>query len=159
MKMTRKRWQISTLLIASVTLPACALWSGSRDQHYVCSYDVVWDAALDSVKGRSLQIQDKAKGLIETGWLEMEGRERPYGMFGREGFGNKERSRMTVTVKNLNDVTAASVLETRQRWHEKGGVTQQATKWWPIEPSEEAMAEVVGRLNSKLNENGCTATS
>ena len=56
---------------------------------------------FDSVKGRSLQLQDKTKGLIETGWLEMEGRERPYGMFGREGFGNKERSRMTVIVKTF----------------------------------------------------------
>lgn len=157
--MTRIHLQTATLLVVSVVLPSCALWSGSRDQHYVCSYDVVWDAALESVKGRSLQTQDKTKGLIETGWLELEGRERPYGMFSREGFGNKERSRMTVTVKNLNDVTAASVLETRQRWHAKGGVTQQATKWWPIEPSEEAIAEVVGRLNSKLNEKGCTATS
>jgi hypothetical protein len=142
----------------SVVLMSCATLSGSHNQHYVCPYDDVWDAAVDSVKGRSLQAQDKTKGLIETNWLELEGRERPYGIFGREGFGNKERSRFTVTVKKLDDVTAVSVLETRQRWHAKGGVTQQATKWWPIEPSEEATAEVVGRMNSKLREKGCTAT-
>ena len=144
--------------VLSFALASCAMFSGSRDHHYVCSYDVTWDAALDAVKGRALTVQDKTKGLIETGWLEMEGRERPYGIFGREGFGNKERSRMSVTVKNLSDVAAVSVLEIRQRWHAKGGATQQATKWWPIEPSEEAMAEVVGRMNSKLMEKGCTAS-
>jgi hypothetical protein len=155
-----KHKYIALIALTALCFPfaSCTTLSGSRDQHYVCSYDVVWDAALESVKGRSLQAEDKTKGLIETNWLEMEGRERPYGMFGREGFGNKERSRLTVTVKQLDDMTAVSVLETRQRWHARGGVTQQATKWWPIEPSEEAMAEVVGRLNSKLKEKGCTAT-
>ncbi len=47
---------------------------------------------------------------------------------------------------------SVSVLETRQRWHARGGVTQQATKWWPIEPSEEATNDVVDRLNAKLKE-------
>ena len=145
-------------LIGLIVLSGCASLSGSNDQFFVCSYDVVWDAALASVKDRSIQVQDKDKGLIETGWIEMEGTERGYGAFDREGFGNRERARMTVAVKRLNDVTSVSVLENRQRWHLKGGVTQQATKWWPIDPSEEAEATIVNRLNNKLKEKGC-ATS
>jgi len=145
-------------LIASLACSGCATLSGSNDQFFVCSYDVVWDAALESVKDRPVQVQDKDKGLIETGWIEMEGAERSYGMFEREGFGNRERARVTVAVKRLNDVTSVSVLENRQRWHLKGGITQQATKWWPVDPSEEAEAKVVERLNTKLKEKGCVAT-
>ena len=118
----------------------------------------MWDAALESVKDRPGQSKDKNNGIIETGWVEMEGNERSYGMFNREGFGNRERARMTVAVKRLNDVTSVSVLENRQRWHLKGGVTQQATKWWPVDPSAEAEAEVMGRLKKRLNEKGCAAT-
>jgi hypothetical protein len=145
-------------LIGLIAWSGCASLSGSNDQFFVCSYDVVWDAALESVKDRPIQVKDKDKGLIETGWVEMEGQERPYGMFNREGFGNRERARMTVAVKRLNDVTSVSVLENRQRWHLKGGVTQQATKWWPVDPSEEAEAAIVSRLNRKLAEKGCVAS-
>jgi hypothetical protein len=145
-------------LIGFLVLSSCASLSGSNDQYFVCSYDVVWDAALQSVKDRPVQVQDKDKGLIETGWVEMEGQERSYGMFNREAFGNQERARMTVAVKRLNDVTSVSVLEIRQRWHLKGGVSQQANKWWPIDPSEEAEAMVVNRLQNKLKEKGCVAS-
>jgi len=145
-------------LIGLLAWSGCATLSGSNDQFFVCSYDVVWNAALESLKGRPIQVQDKDKGLIETAWVEMEGTERSYGIFDREAFGNQERARMTVAVKRLNDVTSVSVLENRQRWHLKGGITQQATKWWPIDPSEEAEAAVVNRLQSKLKEKGCVAT-
>ncbi|HEU4686077.1 MAG TPA: hypothetical protein VFS39_16340 [Nitrospira sp.] len=141
-----------------VVSAGCASLSGSKDQYYVCSYDVVWDAALESVKDRPSQLQDKDKGLIETGWIEMEGAERPYGVFQREGFGNRERARMTIAVKRLNDVVSVSVLENRQRWHLKGGITQQATKWWPVDPSQESEASVARRISSTLQEKGCTAT-
>jgi hypothetical protein len=146
------------VLIGFLFWSGCASLSGSEDQFFVCSYDVVWDAALESVKDRPIQVKDKDKGLIETGWIEMEGTERSYGMFGREAFGNRERTRMTVAVKRLNDVTSVSVLENRQRWHLKGGVSQQANKWWPIDPSEEAESTVVNRLNRKLKEKGCVAS-
>ena len=143
------------LLIGYLFCSSCASLSGSKDQFFVCSYDTVWEAAVESVKDRPAPSKDKDKGIIETGWVEMEGSERTYGMFQREGFGNRERARMTVAVKKMSDVTSVSVLENRQRWHLKGGVTQQATKWWPIDPSPEAEAEVMDRLKKRLNEKGC----
>jgi len=146
------------VLIGSLAWSGCASLSGSTDQFFVCSYDVVWDAALASVKDRPVQVQDKDKGLIETDWIEMEGTERSYGAFDREAFGNRERARMTVAVKRLNDVTSVSILENRQRWHLKGGISQESTKWWPIDPSEEAEATVSNRLNHKLKEKGCVAS-
>jgi hypothetical protein len=151
--------RIATLgLIVLLAVGGCASLGGSKDQFFVCSFDTTWDAALESVKDRPLQQQSKEKGIIETGWVEMEGKERAYGVFQREGFGNRERARMTIAVKPMNDVVSVSVLESRQRWHLKGGITQQATKWWPIDPSEEAEAEVVSRLNNKLKEKGCMST-
>jgi hypothetical protein len=143
--------------ISLLALHGCASLSGSRDQYFVCSYDTVWDTALETMKGYSVTSQSKDNGTIETAWIEMEGKERAFGMFTREGFGNRERARMTVSVKRLNDVSSVNVLETRQRWHARGGVTQQATRWWPVDPSQEAIDEITGKLNSRLKEKGCSA--
>ena len=144
------------LVILGLLSVGCAALSGSREQYYVCSYDTVWDAALETMKGQSIATYDKKTGQIETNWLDVPPTsERSFGIFGREGFGNNERARMSVTVKRMDDVASVSVLETRQRWHARGSVTQQALKWWPIEPSEEATDAVIHRLNAKLKEKGC----
>ena len=144
--------------LSLIVVVGCASMSGSRDHYYICSYDTAWDTAIDTLKPYSITSQNKEKGLIETAWIEMEGKERTFGAFGREGFGNRERARLTSTVKRMEDVTAVSVLETRQRWHAKGGVTQQATRWWPVDPSEEVLEDLTGRLNSRLQEKGCSSS-
>jgi hypothetical protein len=146
------------LVVALIAIQGCASISGSHDQYFVCSYDTVWDTALETMKGYSINSQSKDTGTIETSWIEMEGKERTYGIFGREGFGNRERARMSVKVKQLNDVSSVSVLETRQRWHARGGVTQQALRWWPVDPSQESMDEVTDKLNTRLKEKGCETT-
>lgn len=147
-----------TLVVLALISVGCASLSGSHEQYFVCSYDIVWDAALETMKGQSVATYDKEKGLIETAWLDVPPTsENSFGILGREGFGNKERARMTVSVRRLNDVASVSVLETRQRWHSRGGVTSQATKWWPAEPSEDATNDVVDRLNGKLKEKGCVS--
>ncbi|MBU6432520.1 MAG: hypothetical protein KGS09_05330 [Nitrospirae bacterium] len=147
------RFAIVVLALFSV---GCAALSGSQEQYFVCSYDIVWDASLETMKGQSVATYDKDKGVIESSWLDVPPiEERSYGIFGRDGFGNKERARMTVSVKRLNDVASVSVLETRQRWHARGGATSQATKWWPVEPSEDATNDIVVRITAKLKEKGC----
>jgi hypothetical protein len=154
--MPTSRFAIAIVALFSV---GCASLSGSQEQYFVCAYDIVWNAALETMKGQSVATYDKDKGLIETSWLDVPpASERSFGIFGRDGFGNEERARMTVSVKRMNDVASVSVLETRQRWHARGGVTQQALKWWPIEPSEDATDAVVNRLNAKLKERGCVPT-
>ena len=147
------------MVVLALLSAGCAALSGSREQYFVCSYDNVWDAALETMKGQSVATYDKDKGVIETSWLDVPPTsERSYGILEREGFGNNERARITVSVKRMNDVASVSILETRQRWHARGGVTQQALKWWPIEPSEDATDAVVNRLNAKLKERGCVPT-
>ncbi len=140
---------------AALMVTGCASLSGSQEHTFSCSQDTAWDAALETMKSYPITSQDKGKGIIETGWLEMEGKERSYGIFGRTGFGNRERARMSLALKASNAGVSVSVLETRQRWHSRGGVTSQATKWWPVEPSEEATAEVSARLNEKFKQQGC----
>ena len=147
------------LLLPLFVLSACATMSGSRDSYFVCSYDSVWDATMDTMKGYSVTSQDKSKGTIETAWIEMDGKQQRFGLFRREGFGNLERARLTASVKKMDDVSSVSVLETRQRWHARGGATSKATQWWPVEPSGEVMDEVTGKLKLRLKENGCEAPS
>ena len=147
--------QIALALFALLSV-GCAALSGSREQYFVCSYDSVWDATLETMKGQSVSTYDKEKGTIETSWQDVPPTsERSFGIFGRDGFGNNERARITLSVKQMNDVASVSILETRQRWHSRGGVTQQALKWWAIEPSEEVMNGVVDRLKVKLKAKGC----
>lgn len=143
------------VLLPFLMLTACASLSGSRDHSFVCPYDTVWDATLNTMKGYSVTSENKSTGGIETAWVEMEGKNRPYGIFAREGFGNRERARLTVVVKNNNDLSSVNVLETRQRWHARGGASQQAAKWWPVEPSEEVMNEITDKLNTRIHEKGC----
>ena len=156
----RSNMSVNSIVCLSFLVLAggCAAISGSHDHYYTCAYDTVWDAAIDTLKRHSITNQNKEKGVIETAWIEMEGKERTFGAFGREGFGNRERARLSAAVKRMDDVAAVSILETRQRWHAKGGVTQQATRWWPIDPSEEVMNDVSNQLNSKLHEKGCAAS-
>lgn len=144
----------SVILICS----SCASLNGSHDQYLVCPYDTVWDAALETLKDRPLIRQDKEAGAIETDWTEMAVGGRGFGALDRELFDSKERARITFAVKRADDVTKVSLVENRQRWHLRGGVTQQATKWWPVEPSKETMNAVINRLNAKLKERGCPPT-
>lgn len=133
----------------------CASLSGTQDRYLVCPYDTVWETALETMKDRPIAVQDKTKGVIETGWVEMEANVRPYGVFERDAFDIRERARMILLVKQMNDVTSMSLSENRELWHRRGGVTQQATKWSPIEPSEKVMTSVLNHLNVKLKERGC----
>jgi hypothetical protein len=154
---------VLTSRMAMITLlsicAGCATWSGDRKQNYVCPYDAVWEAALDVMNGQSIASSNKGTGLIETAWTDVAPlTERSFGIFSREGFGNRERARMTVSVKQTKDAASVSVLETRQRWHARGGATSQATKWWPTEPSQDATNDVVDRINQKLTAQGCLPT-
>jgi uncharacterized lipoprotein len=143
------------VLLSVLTGTGCATLPGVQDRYLVCPYETVWDVAAETMKDRPVKVRDKTQGLIETDWIELEGAPREYGMFAREGFGSKERVRMTLLIKQIDDVTSISLSENREVWHRKGGVTSQATKWWPVEPSEESMTAVLNRMNAKLKERGC----
>ena len=58
------------LLVGSVG--GCALMtSGMEQRATTCSYDQAWDAAIEVVKDRAADTNDKDAGLIVTHWLEI----------------------------------------------------------------------------------------
>jgi hypothetical protein len=140
----------------AVVLTACASMSGMQQRFAVCSYDHAWEAALEAVKDRAINKKDKDAGLIVTGWLEIPMPGRTYGALQRDLGDSKDRSRITLTVKRLDDVTKISFVEERQRWTFRGG--SRGFGWASTDPSEEVMHAVQDRLDSKLKEHGCSLT-
>jgi hypothetical protein len=138
----------------SILVTGCSSLAGMQERYTVCSYDQVWDAAVDSVKDRSIKVQEKEKGLIETTWLEIPMPGRTFGAFQREMAESKDRSRIIMKVKRLNDVTNVNFQEERQRWAFRGG--SRLFGWADAEPSPQVIADIDHRLDSKLKERGCT---
>ena len=147
--------QFSLLIMAGI-LSACAFMSGMQERFAVCSYDHAWEAALQAVKDRAIDTKDKDAGLIVTGWLEIQISGRAFGVLQRDVSESKDRSRITLTVKRLDDVTKINFIEERQRWVFRGG--SRLFGWASTDPSEEVMQEVQIRLDSKLKEQGCSLT-
>jgi hypothetical protein len=145
-----------SLLIMAVGLTACASTSGMQQRFAVCSYDHAWEAALEAVKDRSVTTKNKDTGLIETGWLEIPIPGRTFGALQRDLSDSKDRSRITLTVKRLDDVTKISFVEVRQRWVFRGG--SRLFGWASTDPSDDVMREVQSRLDAKLKEHGCSLT-
>jgi len=140
----------------AVVLTACASMSGMQQRFAVCSYDHAWEAVLEAVKDRAINRKDKDSGMIVTGWLEIPMPGRTFGALQRDLGDSKDRSRITLTVKRLDDVTKISFVEERQRWSFRGG--SRGFGWASTDPSEEVMRDVQSRIDSKLKEHGCSLT-
>jgi hypothetical protein len=146
---------LTLLLVGSVG--GCALMTnGMHQRGTTCSYDHAWDAAIDAVKDRATDTNDKEAGLIVTHWLEIPMPGRKYGAFRREIPDNKDRSRLTLRVKRADDTTRIFFIEERQSWIMRGG--SRLFGWAPTEPSVEVMQDIQDRLDAKLQEYGCSAT-
>jgi hypothetical protein len=137
-------------------LAGCALMNGMQERVSTCNYDHAWEAALEAVKDRSTDTKNKEDGLIVTQWLEIPMPGRTYGVFRRDVGNSRDRSRLTLKVKRLNDVTKISFVEERQSWVFRGG--SRLFGWAPTDPSEEMMRDIQKRLDTKLQEHGCAGT-
>ncbi|MBX3344308.1 MAG: hypothetical protein KIT49_01410 [Nitrospira sp.] len=145
--------RLGVLLLPSL-LTACAAMGGMQERFAVCSYDHAWEAALEAVKDRAVVRQDKTAGVIDTAWLEIPMPGRTFGALQRDMGDSRDRSRISLTVKRLDDVTKIGFIEERQRWAFRGG--SRLFGWADTEPSPEVMTDVQNRLNSKLKEHGCS---
>jgi hypothetical protein len=144
----------ASIAVISCLVAGCASLAGVQEHYVVCPYDHAWDAALDAVKDRAVTVKDKNKGVIETGWVEMPVPGRTFGAMQR-GLGDhsKDRSRLHLNVKHMNDVTMVNFTEEREQWAFRGG--SRLFGWAATNPSEDVMREVQGRLAAKLKEHGC----
>ncbi len=142
------------LLIMTGLLAACASMSDMQQRFAVCSYDHAWEAALEAVKDRAINTQDKDAGMIVTGWLEIPMPGRTFGALQRNVGDSKDRSRITLSVKRLDDVTKISFVEERQRWAFRGG--SRLFGWASTDPSDDVMRDVQSRLDTKLKEHKCS---
>jgi len=145
-----------SLFLIIPLLTACASTSGMQERFAVCNYDHAWEAALEAVKDRSINTKDKDAGVIMTSWLEIPMSGRTFGVLQRDLPDSKDRSRITLTVKRLDDVTKISFVEVRQRWVFRGG--SRLFGWASTDPSEEVIRDVQSRLDAKLKEHGCSLT-
>jgi hypothetical protein len=127
-----------------------------QERSALCSFDRAWDAAVAAVKDRSADTMDKEAGLIVTQWLEIPMPGRTYGVFRREVSESKDRSRLTLKVKQLDDVARISFVEDRQSWAFRGG--SRLFGWVRTEPSDMVMRDVQKRLDAKLREYGCAVS-
>ena len=143
-----------SLFIMAGFLTACASTSGMQQRFAVCSYDHAWEAALEAVKDRAINTKDKDAGLIVTGWLEIPMPGRTFGALQRDVADSKDRSRITLTVKRLDDVTKIGFVEERQRWAFRGG--SRLFGWASTDPSDDVMRDVQSRLDTKLKEYKCS---
>ncbi len=146
--------RLVTLFLMPTLLTACASMSGMQQRFAVCSYDHAWEAALEAVKDRAIVTKDKDGGMIVTGWLEIPMPGRTFGALQRDLGDSRDRSRITLIVKRLDDVTKVSFAEERQRWAFRGG--SRLFGWASTDPSAEVMTDVQSRLDTKLKEHGCS---
>ena len=145
-----------SLSLPILLLTACASTNGIQQRFSVCSYDFAWEAALAAVKDRPVTTTNKDTGIIETGWLEIPMPGRNFGALQRDLAEGKDRSRITLTVKRLEDVTKISFVEVREQWMFRGG--SRLFGWAPTDPSVEVLSDIQRRLNGKLKERGCLLT-
>jgi len=143
-----------SLFIMAGFLTACASMSDMQERFAVCSYDHAWEAALEAVKDRAINTKDKDGGLIVTGWLEIPMPGRTFGALQRDVADSKDRSRITLSIKRLDDVTKIGFIEERQRWAFRGG--SRLFGWVSTDPSDDVMRDVQSRLDTKLKEHKCS---
>jgi hypothetical protein len=136
-----------------LALEGCASLAGVNQQYVVCSYDHTFEAAAETVKDRAIVKQDKATGVIQTAWLEIPMPGRKFGAFRREVQDSKDRSRLLIEIKRMNDVTQVSFNEEREAWAFRGG--SRLFGWVPTDPSSDVKIDFESRLEAKLKERGC----
>ena len=124
------------------------------ERYVACPEDSIWDGALDVLEPYPVTKKDKGGGVIETDWHDQPIKNRPYGLFGREGLGDKERSRLTMTLKPIrNNVVVVRLSERRQHWGFRGGGRIYA--WGPMEPDLDGLEHIMKQFTVKLEKQGC----
>ena len=142
-------------------LAGCATLFGPSlmiEQYMACPKNTVWNSALDTLDSYPTIIQDQSEGIIKTDWRNQPVADRPYGLFRREGLRDKERSRLTFSVKPIQEgIVVITLTERRHHWGFRGGA--RLYEWYPVEPSQPALHGIMNQLTTRLHTEGCLAES
>lgn len=138
-------------------LSGCGALTGSdlmAERFMACPLDSVWKSSLETLQAFPVTVKDKDIGVIETGWRVQYVEDRGYGLFQREGMGDKERSQLTLTINSLEkDVIQLRLAERRQHWGFRGGA--RLYDWYPVQPSQKDVDHILNTLTKKLEAEGC----
>ena len=109
----------------------------------------MWDTSIAALEGVRLQTADKAAGVLETNWVEVEASSQA-GLMQRDV--NKERARYVVAVKRDGTGAAATVLQLREAWSPMGVKMNQ---WRAVPGNPRDEAGVAAEIARRLKEKGC----
>ena len=136
-------------LLAVLLLAGCTTLEGKPTATSPCASEQVWDSAVTALEGLRPLKANKADGVLETDWVEVES-STPAGIMQRDV--NRERARYVVEVKREGTGAAATVLQLREAWSPMG-VKMNQWRGVPGNPKdEEAVAADIAR---RLKEKGC----
>src|SRR5229473_3544245 len=62
----------SLAVLTCLLLSGCATLEGKPTARSPCPFEQVWDTAIVTLEGVRLQAADKAAGVVETNWVEVE---------------------------------------------------------------------------------------
>ena len=137
------------LLLTVLLLAGCATLEGQPTATSPCSFEQVWDSSIAALEGVRLEKADKAAGVLETNWVEVESATRA-GALQRDV--NKERMKYVVEVKREGTGAAATVLQLREAWSPMGVKMNQ---WRAVPGNSTEEAAVVAEIARRLKEKGC----
>jgi hypothetical protein len=114
-----------------------------------CAFDQVWDAAILTIADVQFETINKAAGVLETQWVEVEASTRA-GALERDV--NKERLKYVVEVKRDGNGAVATVLQLREEWSPMGARMRQ---WRGIPGNHAEESAVAAGIARRLKEKGC----
>jgi len=136
-------------MFTCLLLAGCTTLAGKPTATSPCPFEQVWDTAIVALEGVRLQAADKAAGVVETNWVDVESTTQA-GALQRDV--NKERVKYVVEVKRVGTGAAATVLQLREIWSPMG-VKMNQWRAVPGNPREEAA--VAAEIARRLKEKGC----
>jgi len=142
---TRRLIAVLTCLV----LAGCTTLEGKPTARSPCPFEQVWDTSTNALEGVRLLTADKAAGVLETNWVEVESATQA-GILQRDV--NRERVRYVVEVKREGTGAAAMVLQLREAWSPMG-VMMNRWRAVPGNPTEEAA--MAAEITRRLKEKGC----
>lgn len=114
-----------------------------------CSFEQVWDVATSALGDFQLETMDKAEGVLETKWVEVEAATRA-GALQRDV--NRERLKYVVEVKPDSRGAGATVVQLREGWSPMG---VQSRQWRAIPSNHSEEEALASAITKRLKEKGC----